>query len=295
MILKIAKNLVLILLIQIFILINAEAKFVLYEPKIKPLTPAPLFVVIHGFSSSAQDIAAVTHFSERADKEGFYILYPDADEQNVWMKSWQYYLPEQQMPGKGEAYAVIEEIEKIKKNYPIDSHKIFAAGMSAGASLSSILVSCYPDEFQGVAFHSGTSYGLSSTWKEALIDLKAGPSYVRTANTACNPKDFKGKVMVFHGTNDDLVNLKHFDRLVADFLDGAQVDSKIIPEDRIRFPYEQRLFLKNGTTVGQGYIVNGMIHTWSGGTTDGKDKDNRPTKMGPDATDLILNFFLHEN
>lgn len=295
MISKITKNVALIFLIQILVVLNVHAKFVLYEPKTRPITPAPLFVMIHGFSSSAQDIATITRFSKQADKEGFYVLYPESDEINEWMKGWAYYLPEEQAPGKGEANLIIEEIKKIIQHNPIDSQKIFLAGMSAGASLSSILVSCYPDMFQGVVFHSGTSYGLSSTWKEALIDLKAGPSYIRTANTACNPKDYKGKVMVFHGTNDELVNPKHFERYISDFLGGVQTESISMHEDSTHFAYEEKRFMRNGVSLGKAYLVDGMIHTWSGGTNDGKDKDNAPTKIGPDATALILNFFLHED
>jgi poly(hydroxyalkanoate) depolymerase family esterase len=291
---KFVRALVLFCLIQFGFSVSAETKFVFYEPKSTVNGLAPLFVVLHGFSSSAQDIAAISRFSEWADREGFYILYPESEEPNIWMKCWQYFLPDEQIRGQGAANEIIHEIKKLKTKYPIDADRIFIAGMSAGASLASILVSCYPKEFAGVSFHSGTSYGLSSTWKEALIDLKAGPSSVRSANDACDPKDFQGKIMLFQGTKDDLVNMKHIERYEADFLAGMQVDTKRISEDTVRFAYNQKDFFKGSALFGRGIIVDGMIHTWSGGTADGKDKDNQPTKIGPDATELTVNFFLHQ-
>lgn len=272
--------------------IFAEAKYILHAPLLKLNEPAPLFIMLHGFSSSAEDIAAITRLSERADQEGFYVLYPESEDPNIWTKCWQYFLPEQQIVGQGEASQIVQEIDRIKINYPIDANKIFVAGMSAGSSMASILTSCYPDVFAGVAFHSGTSYGLSSTWKEALIDLKTGPSYVRLANTACNPKDFKGKVMVFHGSNDDLVNSKHLDRYVYDYLNPTNTDDVTVPETTERFAYLKKTFMQDGKTRGETYFINGLIHAWSGGTKDGKDKENNPTKLGPDATDLMLKFFL---
>jgi poly(hydroxyalkanoate) depolymerase family esterase len=270
----------------------AHAKFVLYVPKAKLQKPAPLFVVLHGFSSSATDIANITRFSQRAEQEGFFVLYPESEDPNIWSKCWQYFLPEQQIAGQGEGSMIIQEIDRIKANYSIDPNQVFLVGMSAGASLASILTSCYPNAFNGVAFHSGTSYGLSSTWKEALIDLKAGPSVVRMANTACNPKDFKGKVFVIQGSLDDLVNIKHFDRYANDYLSNFQNEAEIIEESPERFSYSKKAYLKNGKIFGESYFVNGLIHTWSGGAADGKDRDNNPTKKGPDATDLIIKFFM---
>jgi poly(hydroxyalkanoate) depolymerase family esterase len=280
------------MLIPILISLSAEAKFVLHEPNPLPDKLAPLFVVLHGFSSSAKDVANVTRFSEIADKEGFYVLYPESEDPNVFAKCWKYYLSDQQIPGHGEASLIIQEIERIKTNYPIDPSKVFLTGMSAGASMASILAACYPNSFQGVAFASGTSYGLSSRIDQALLDIKAGPSPVRPANDACNPADFKGKVMVFHGSKDELVNAKHFDRYIKDFLSNTKVASHNIPENWLHFPYSQQLFIRNKILVGQTYFVEGMIHTWSGGTTDGRDKNSNPTRMGPNATELILQFFL---
>jgi poly(3-hydroxybutyrate) depolymerase len=66
-----------------------------------------------------------------------------------------------------------------------------------------------------------------------------------------------------------------------------------IPENSTHFSYDQKNYFKENTLIAQGYSIDGIIHTWSGGTSDGKDKDNNPTKMGPDATELIINFFLH--
>lgn len=272
--------------------LSAQARFVFHEPKVKLHDPAPLFVVLHGFASSAEDIAEITRFSQWADQQGFYVLYPEAEDPNVFTKCWKYFLREHQLPKQGEAYAIIQEIERLKTIYPIDSQRIFLSGMSAGSSMASILAACYPDYFQGAAFHSGTSYGLSSNADEALIDLKVGPSIYRMANSACNPSDFKGKVLIFHSNNDEIVNVRHFDRYKKDFIIDTQSKSEVISETDQTFGYVQETHWQKGVIQGKSFLMEGVIHTWSGGRKDGKDKNGQPTKMGPDATKIILDFFL---
>ncbi|MEY4616705.1 MAG: hypothetical protein RJB66_1665 [Pseudomonadota bacterium] len=267
----------------------AEARFLFHEPLSKPAGLAPLFVVLHGYSSSPEDVAEITRFSEQADKNGFYVLYPEAQDPGVWSKCWEYYLPEQQTREGVEASDIVKEIKRLVKIYPIDSRKIFLAGMSAGASMSSILASCHPEVFRGVAFHSGTSYGLSSTWEQALIDLKAGPSIRRPTNSACRPSDFKGKVLVFHGTADKLVNGRHFDRYIADFVGNKKYVELKVPATTTQLGYRQRDYQNNKAKT---ILVEGLIHAWSGGTLDGFDGNQQPSNRGPDATQIIIESFL---
>jgi poly(hydroxyalkanoate) depolymerase family esterase len=277
------------LLVGTILVAKANAKFVLHEPKVPVSGLAPLMVVLHGFSSSAKDVEQVTRFSEWADRKGFYVLYPEAQDPQVWTRSWTYYLPEHQSPHRGESKYIIDYVEEIIKTYAVDPRQVYLAGMSAGASMASILVSCYPDVFKGVAFHSGTSYGLSSTWKEALIDLKAGPAEWRSPNRTCNPGSFQGKIMIFHGTEDRVVNLKHLDRLANDFMGESSIEETIQAPTETRYGYSEITYPNSRAKI---FRVDGLIHTWSGGLNDGLNNDKKPGKFGPDATQKIVEFFF---
>jgi poly(hydroxyalkanoate) depolymerase family esterase len=287
---KIVTKLALCLIIKNFIPTYAFAKYILHSPKNEISTTAPLIIVLHESTTSTQDFADITRLSDVADKEGFYVLYPQLDE----LRSWPYFLPEEQIPGQGKANFIIQDIEKIKMIYPINPNKVYLVGMGDGAAMASILAACYPNVFQGVAFHSGTSYGQISNWTEALKNLKNGPSpEFQQSNTACDTRDFKGKVLIFQGTKDEIVNFKHLERLSTDFLENTKMETLINNEDATHFSYTQRNFKKNEKIRGESYLIDGLGHTWSGGRNDGSDQKNNPTKIGPDATNIILNFFLN--
>jgi len=272
---------------------NAKGAYILHVPKNHGAARAPLFVVLHGFSSSAGDIEKISRFSEKADRDGFYVLYPEMSNVKDWTKCWRYFLPEEQTREGESSAALLADLRTVLSKNSIDPQQIYLVGMSAGASMASLLVSCHPEIFNGVALHSGTSYGLSSSWDQALLDLKMGPSHYRKINEACHPRDFKGKILIAHGSGDDLVNGRHFDRIIADFLPATLLETQKTNESGEHWGYVQTTYRRDKVIVGESFLIQGLLHVWSGGGNDGLDSDGKKTKLGPDMTENIIQFFLH--
>jgi polyhydroxybutyrate depolymerase len=103
-------------------------------------TDMPLVVVMHGYTSTAKEMEEWTHMSDKADKEGFIVAYPNGlpypwDENNP--QSWNCGgLWEEWTAGTDDVGFINEMIEKISVYYNIDPNRIFITGHSNGARMT---------------------------------------------------------------------------------------------------------------------------------------------------------------
>ncbi len=285
-------NIVIKSMMTIALLITA-ARATATEKLFIPTHPQPkagLFVVLHGCLTNAQDIEVATRFSEHAETQGFYVFYPEPAKTNT-KGCFEFYTPEAQKPGGGDAAIVVSKVQEILNTYDIDPNKVFVAGMSAGSSLIPNLVNCYPEVFKGAAMHSGMGYGLTSTWQESLTVAVKGPNKRKQRNNFCDGSNYKGKVFLIHGTGDKVMNPKHFKLLNKDYFTGLESKAERFPAANDVYSYTRRHFYYGNEVVGQSLLVDGMAHDWSG------SKPMIPicSQFGPQVTPLIIDFFLYNN
>jgi poly(hydroxyalkanoate) depolymerase family esterase len=277
------RYILLILLLSVMV----EATPIFFVPK-NPKPNAALFIVLHGCLSSAQDSVETTRMSELGEKLGFYIYYPEPYLGEETSKGcFEFYTPESQKVGGGDAGKVMENVNNLLTKYDIDPKKIFVMGMSGGASLVSVLISCYPNQIQGAAIHSGMGYGLAPNWQQSLLVAQTGPIYVKPRNNVCNIKDYKGKLMLIQGSRDMIMNPTHYTALQNDFLSDAEKITEYIPAKKGYFGYFHQKFYDHNALIGQGLFIIGMNHEWSG------YKSHNPVgPLGPDASKMIVEYFL---
>ena len=102
----------------------------------------PLMVMLHGCGQNPDDFAKGTNMNILAEEENFLVLYPDM---NRHFKPsdmtgynpfgcWNWFFDNNQHRGKGHPKLIIDMINEVKDQYNIDSDKVYAAGLSAGAS-----------------------------------------------------------------------------------------------------------------------------------------------------------------
>ncbi len=256
-----------------------------------PQERAPLLVAIHGCLNSADGMDEETHFSELAESKGVYVYYPEPYQGEENSKGcFEFYTPESQNVGGGDAAALVSKVQSLIKKYNLDESKVFAVGMSAGSSLIPVLINCYPDVFKGVAMHSGMGYGLVSTWQESLLIAKFGPNPFHQRNTTCSPTQYNGKIFLIQGSKDPVMNKKHYKLLKKDYLSDTAFTSQKYPETDQVLGYERSFYSKNGTIMGQTLYVKGMGHDWSG------NKLMNPfiNKVGPEVSPMIIDFFFNK-
>ena len=144
---------------------------------------APLVVVIHGFTSSAENIKSYSKMSEVADREGFAVIYPQGtiDSQGNTFFNVGY---EFNNHSKIDDVSFIRELViHVRDTYQLSEKNIFATGMSNGGDMSYLLACTSSDLFKAVAPVAGVMM------KKTLDN--------------CNPKK-PIPVFEIHGTNDKI-------------------------------------------------------------------------------------------
>ncbi len=100
----------------------------------------PLLLALHQFSDTARGMEKLTRFNELADAEKFIVVYP----QGKW-RMWK----TDPLPNDDTRFLEVL-IDDLLSKYPINPHKIFATGASAGGMMIQAFA-CYSELFAGIA------------------------------------------------------------------------------------------------------------------------------------------------
>ena len=294
-------------------------KYKLYVPdEYHSEQESPLMVMLHGCGQNPDDFAAGTNMNTLAEKENFLVLYPDM---NRHFKPsdmtgynpfgcWNWFFDNNQHRGKGHPKLIYDMINEVKGTYNIDSTKVYAAGLSAGASLACILGVTYPDVFNGIGICSGVAYDAANVFiltdpmaDEAKKRMEKGvPDPYACGNSAYEEMgeyQKKMRVIVFHGIHDTVVHPINAQQVITQWaqtnflVDGgeglADVTSAVIKSDHLNGKsYTQHIHHdEEGEPLLELWMIDQMGHTWSGGNPEGSYTD----PAGPNASEIIWNFF----
>ncbi|MGE3608183.1 MAG: PHB depolymerase family esterase [Bacteriovoracaceae bacterium] len=296
----------------------------LYIPKgLEDKENLPLVVMLHGCTQNDKDFMELTRIKDEADKRGFIVLapnkgrriFPPSNPLLCW--SWYDLASNERAPKRGDLKALMDIINEVKINYKIDEHKIFLAGFSAGAVMSSIMASCYPDLFTGVAIHAGIPYKGLDSYLSSRINLE---QFFQENQNLVSLNEIKQKltdeqnrriqnlqkksfecakevldkklqyISIFQGEEDRIVLPRSGANVFFQFLPQNLNDSELLIFSRISGQEGKLSFRKieyRGKIDLQLIQIEKMGHSWSGGKSGFSFSDPH----GPDATELMLNQF----
>ncbi|UFJ42260.1 PHB depolymerase family esterase [Brevibacillus humidisoli] len=270
-------------------------------------TPVPLVVMLHGCTQDPDQFAAGTQMNVLAESHNFLVLYPEQPLSANINKCWNWFEPAHQSRGSGEPALIAGMVNQTKSQYTIDDNRVYIGGLSAGAAMSVIMGAAYPDVFAAISVGAGLEYKAATSVTSAYTAMRSGgPDPVQQGNKAYTAMGNRGRVVpviVFHGTSDYTVYPVNADQVIsqwaqtndlaADGVDNNQIDDtadqtihSAVPGGRsyTKYVYEDQ----NGFIVMEKYLVDGMGHAWSGGSSTGSYTD----PQGPNATQLSWDFFL---
>ena len=115
---------------------GATLKGDLYTPTTLAAKPAVL-VAIHMCTGHASTVHG--WFDSAADKNGFYIIAPDAGKQCF----------DSSAKRDGDKAAIVKMVDYLVTQKGADKTRVFAAGMSSGGCMTNTLLAIYPDVFAG--------------------------------------------------------------------------------------------------------------------------------------------------
>ena len=270
----------------------------------------PLVVMLHGCTQDPDDFAAGTRMNELAQAEGFFVLYPAQAARSNSHKCWNWFSPADQRRGSGEPALLAGMVRHVLQTHPIDSDRVYVAGLSAGGAMAAILASEYPDLFAAAGVHSGVAAGAAHDVPSAFSVMKNGPTSApswptagatswptptRDAKADASSRRLPAPVIVFHGDADPTVSAANGDAVIAAVLANSDAVAQQIAGDDVtaKRPVRRTVWRPAGAaadapTLAEQWVIEGAPHAWSGGASAGSFTDPN----GPDASREMLRFFL---
>ena len=253
--------------------------------------PTPLVMVFHGGGGNAKNIKETTNFSQKADEEGFIVVYPDGTGKlKRKLLTWNAgfccgYARDNNIDDVGYIQALINH---LSDTYTIDPNMIYATGLSNGGVMTYRIGAELSDLFAAIA-PVAAQIGGQANQEDEIWQIPEPDSPV--------------SVMVFNGMNDSRVP---YDGGISE---NTHVYSWMSTNESISFWVQQNqcnsvaqrnisfsgnIIIdtyqdgKNNTEVSLVTIVNGT-HSWPGGQKGWED-GAEPTKE-ISATDMMWDFF----
>ena len=211
--------------------------------------PNGLVINLHGAGMTGAAQAAMTNYNAIADQHGFVVAYPEGIDLS-WADGRGASVPDRQ--GVDDVGFLVAIADRLTQDFGIDTGRVFATGMSAGAFMANRLACSRADVFSAVATVAGT---LGSTFP---CSPSQPVSVLTIHGTADNVVPFNGGPMVGRGGPSDIVSAPAYAQRWRE-LDGCPAPVEDSPAPSIlRFTAAG---CADGTEVS--FVqVDGGGHTW---------------------------------
>lgn len=129
-----------------------------------------MVLALHGCLQKASDFDDETGLTALADALKFVLLFPEQRQANNDKQCFNWFQRKNNKKHQGESGSIRNMMQYTMETYHVDPSKIFVLGLSAGGSMTAVLMANYPELFQGGAIIAGTPYEcnnptfLTSAW-----------------------------------------------------------------------------------------------------------------------------------
>jgi poly(hydroxyalkanoate) depolymerase family esterase len=212
--------------------------------------PAPLVLVLHGYTQDPAGLLDSTEWDVLAGAGRFYVVFPRS---GPGFRAWYWYTSGRSR-GQSDPAALVAVVDAMKQAHDIDPDRIYVAGFSAGGYMAASLLADYPDVFAAGSVTSGGAHGCG-----VLCPSVPGPGGGAAAVTAelpswwNDPGARKPRLMILHGDLDQTNLPGNADQLATQWLGAlgadAQPDNQALglPAELHGYPYA--VYEKDGEVV----------------------------------------------
>jgi poly(hydroxyalkanoate) depolymerase family esterase len=245
-----------------------QLKMYQHVPSHLPANP-PLLVVLHGCTQHAADIAQ-TGWNEIADANGFVVVYPEQQSANNGVLCFSWSAPmgsaDDVTRGKGENESVREMVAKATTDHGIDPKRVFVAGFSAGAAMSVVLASTWPDVFAGAASFAGIPFGCASSFIDVSSCMNPGQDHTAAdwgSRVHQGFSSYQGpwpRMAIWQGSSDSTVGPKNRTELIKQWSNVHGVSETPTSTDTVDGSSHSVWKDNTGAAVIESFEVPGMGH-----------------------------------
>lgn len=249
-----------------------------YQPA-NVITDAPVVLVMHGCSQSVNDFATETGWNNLADQYGFYVIHAGQNALNNGMKCFNWFSYLDYTRGFGEAMSLNQMVDYMHANYSTNLNRTYVCGLSAGGSMTSVLMASYPEKFHKAGIWAGFPFGYSV----GVINTKTPQQWGDLVRNSYSYNGVYPKLFICQGTTDAVVEPENEKRLVDQWTNVHGVDQLVdntvtsfLGNSNVTQKLYQNAALDD--TIVITYTINGMSHgipvdpgngTMQGGATAG--------------------------
>jgi len=171
---------------------------------------APLVVVLHGCTQTADGYDAMSGWSTLADEAGFALLYPQQSRSNNPNLCFNWFNPEDAARDRGETLSIRQMVEAMIVRHGLDRKRVFVTGLSAGGAMAASLLATYPEVFAGGGIIAGLPHGSATTVPQAFDRMRGhgGPSQHDLQRLLARASTHQGPwpaISIWQGTADRTV------------------------------------------------------------------------------------------
>lgn len=269
---------------------------------------APLVVMTHGCQTTAEQQMRANLYNAVAEREGIVMLYPDVDpleaaQPGPLARCWEFFNPLSWHRDSGDARAIAAMTRAVMRRWHIDAQRVYMVGMSAGSFMTSIMAAAYPDLFAAVGIMAGGAYADAPCVLGNPITVPVGVS-AQLARAEMGRRARVVPRIVMGGDSDRGIVPACADKALEQGLRtdnlvlGDRQDAPIaltpaaVREEPKAGGYSSTVRTYRdpaGCVIGERWLIHGMDHYWSGGSSDPSLKSWTDPK-GPSGAEVTWRF-----
>jgi poly(3-hydroxybutyrate) depolymerase len=110
---------------------------------------APLVIVLHGCTQTAEAYAANAGWLQLAERFGFVVIAPQQAPANNPNRCFNWFARGDVARGGGEAASIAAMVAHAVAEHELDPERVFITGLSAGGAMTAAMLASYPELFAG--------------------------------------------------------------------------------------------------------------------------------------------------
>jgi poly(hydroxyalkanoate) depolymerase family esterase len=256
----------------------------------------PLVVALHGCMQSAMEYGESSGWLRLADRWGFLLLLPEQRPGNNLTRCFNWYAPEDIQRGKGEAVSILQMIDRMRRDHPIDPQRIYVTGVSAGGAMTLALAAAYPDVFAGAAPLAGIAFGCASGLGSALACMwdppdKDAATWGEAVRSATSHKGSWPRISVWQGEADSAVDPLNASIIVRQWLNVHGIDDQPEKADDLKGHVHSLYRDATRRVLVEGYRIKGMGHGVPVDPGPGENQCGKAGRFFPDV-DICSSLYI---